>query len=292
MKKWLQKNYKTIIISAFLVPIIIVAFVSISHVTGWYGITNPISWAIYLSVGIEIAALASLSALSAKMGRYAYFPFIVVTLIQFIGNIFFSYSFINVTSVSFKNWVELVSPLVSLIYGNGVDVLTHKRILAIFAGGLLPLISLSFMYMLVQFTNRIDATTEEQPPLLTEEPTETTEVIEENVNNVDLSVEEPIIGEDYVDGLLVVDDEYVPEDEIEDDIEDEIDEEVISEDDDIIIENNALEVENIAPSQVEEDIIESQQPIEIVEKKKFNTNGVSRRGLADNFGGIKWGTKQ
>ena len=32
---WFQKNFKTIIYVAFLVPILTVAFVSISHVTKW-----------------------------------------------------------------------------------------------------------------------------------------------------------------------------------------------------------------------------------------------------------------
>ena len=96
---WFQKNFKTIIYIAFLVPILTVAFVSISHVTKWYSISNPFSWAIYLSIGIEIAALAALAAISAQMGNKVYFPFGIVTLIQFLGNIFFAYQYIDVTSV-------------------------------------------------------------------------------------------------------------------------------------------------------------------------------------------------
>ena len=69
MKHWLNQNYKTLIITAFLIPIITVAIVSISHVTKWYGISNPVSWAIYLSIGIEIAALSALAAISANMGK-------------------------------------------------------------------------------------------------------------------------------------------------------------------------------------------------------------------------------
>ena len=92
---WIQKNFKSVIYIAFLVPILTVAFVSISHVTKWYGISNPFSWAIYLSVGIEIAALSALAAISADMGKKVYFPFGIVTLIQFLGNIYFAYSFIN-----------------------------------------------------------------------------------------------------------------------------------------------------------------------------------------------------
>ena len=148
---WFQKNFKTIIYISFLVPILSVAFVSISHVTKWYGLSNPLSWAIYLSVGIEIAALSALAAISAQMGRKVYFPFGIVTLIQFIGNIFFAYQFIDVNSQPFKDWVDLVDPLVSYLGVESGDPVGHKRFLALFSGGMLPIISLSFLHMLVKF---------------------------------------------------------------------------------------------------------------------------------------------
>lgn len=152
MKNWLNKNYKILIILAFLIPIIIVAVVSISHVTVWYGISNPMSWAMYLSLGVEIAALSALAAISASMGRNVYFPFIIVTIIQFIGNIFFSYQYIDITSKVFKDWVDLVSPLISSLGVEEGDLVGHRRFLALFSGGLLPLISLSFLHMLVKFS--------------------------------------------------------------------------------------------------------------------------------------------
>lgn len=148
---WIQRNFKTIIYISFLVPILTVAFVSISHVTTWYGLSNPMTWAIYLSVGIEIAALSALAAISAQMGRKVYVPFGIVTLIQFIGNIFFAYQFIDVSSEAFKDWVDLVDPFVSYLGVESGDMVGHKRFLALFSGGMLPIISLSFLHMLVKF---------------------------------------------------------------------------------------------------------------------------------------------
>lgn len=152
MKHWFNTHYKTLIIAAFLIPIITVAIVSISHVTKWYGISNPVTWAVYLSIGIEIAALSALAAISANMGKKVYFPFAIVTVVQFIGNIYFAYSFIDVNTKSFQDWVGLVSPLVEFMGVDPNDFSGHKRFLAFFAGGMLPLISLSFLHMLVQFT--------------------------------------------------------------------------------------------------------------------------------------------
>jgi len=148
---WIQKNFKKIIYVAFLVPILAVAGVSISHVTTWYGLSNPMSWAVYLSIGIEIAALSAVAAISANMGKKVYIPFGIVTLIQFIGNIFFSYQYINVDAKAFKDWVELVDPVVSYLGVDSGDPVGHKRFLALFAGGMLPIISLSFLHMLVKF---------------------------------------------------------------------------------------------------------------------------------------------
>lgn len=165
MNNWFSKNYKTLIIAAFLIPIITVAIVSISHVTKWYGISNPVTWSVYLSIGVEIAALSALAAISANMGKKVYFPFAIVTLVQFIGNIFFAYSYIQIGSESFKQWVELVSPLVEFMGVEPTDFVGHKRFLAFFAGGMLPIISLSFLHMLVKFTeeDRLKEIVQEKP---------------------------------------------------------------------------------------------------------------------------------
>ena len=167
MKHWLNQNFKALIIAAFLIPIITVAIVSISHVTKWYGISNPVSWAVYLSIGIEIAALSALAAISANMGKKVYFPFAVVTLIQFIGNIFFAYTYIDINGQSFRDWVDLVAPLTELMGVDPTDLVGNKRFLAFFAGGMLPIISLSFLHMLVKFTEE-DRLKENETPLVKE----------------------------------------------------------------------------------------------------------------------------
>jgi len=181
MKHWINNNYKTLIIAAFLIPILTVAIVSISHVTQWYGISNPVSWAIYLSIGIEIAALSALAAISANMGKKVYFPFAIVTLVQFIGNIFFAYSYIDINSKSFKDWVDLVSPFVEFLGVDPTDFVGHKRFLAFFAGGMLPVISLSFLHMLVKFTEEDRKKEEMTTNDDSNDPNKLKEFVDENV---------------------------------------------------------------------------------------------------------------
>ena len=152
MKNWINENLRKIIIGAFVVPILLVAFVSISHVTTFYGISNPLTWAIYLSVGIEIAALSALAAVSVNMGRFVYLPFFIVTLIQMLGNIFFSFTYIDETGQTFQDWINMVGGLFENMGIEKTDLNTHKTVLSFLTGGLLPIISLTFAHMLVKFS--------------------------------------------------------------------------------------------------------------------------------------------
>jgi hypothetical protein len=154
MKNWFSRNLTNIISLAFVIPILLVAFVSISHVTSFYGLSNPFTWAIYLSVGIEIAALSALAAVSVNMGRFVYFPFIIVTFIQMLGNIFFSFTYIDETSQTFQDWISMVGGLFENMGIETTDVNSHKTVLAFVTGGLLPVISLTFAHMLVKFTEK------------------------------------------------------------------------------------------------------------------------------------------
>ena len=287
MKNWIQKNEKKIIISAFIIPIIIVALVSISHVTQWYGLSNPISWSIYLSIGVEIAAMSSLAAITARMGKNVYFPFIVVTLIQFIGNIFFSYSYIDITTQQFKNWVELVSPILDLIGIESNDFIGHKRFLSLFSGGMLPIISLSFLHMLVKFTEKIS----EENKLKIEDPVvPNTRVIIETTDDVKPVVEKKT---EVVNKEHEIIEDVKPLDGVSDSIEPII-EEVIEQEEIIEPDNVSDAVEPIIEEVIEqEEIIEPDnvsdavEPIieEVIEQEEIieQTNEIEKKNIKENF---------
>jgi hypothetical protein len=154
MIHWIKQNKESIIRIAFLIPILSVAIISISHVVSWYNLANPLSWAIYLSVAIEVAALSSIAAASVKVkGFSVWFVFIIVTLIQFIGNIYFSYTEININSKEFKDWAELTFPLFDS-FSDTADLVSQRRLLAILEGGLLPLISLTCLHFFIKYGDR------------------------------------------------------------------------------------------------------------------------------------------
>jgi hypothetical protein len=145
---WIKNNP---IRSMFLVPIFLVAGISISHVVAWYDITNPISWAIYLSIAIEIGAITALIAATQRIKGGVWFMFGLVTFVQMVGNIFYSYKEIDPNGELFKAWVELTSPIFELFGTEPTDIISHKRWLAILGGGLLPIISLTSLHFFVKY---------------------------------------------------------------------------------------------------------------------------------------------
>jgi hypothetical protein len=151
MKKiwnWIKNNPNR---AMFLVPILLVAGISISHVVTWYDMANPINWAIYLSIAIEVGAITALVAATNRIKGGIWFMFGIVTFIQMVGNIFYSYNEIDANGELFKSWVELTGPLWELMGTELTDVVGMKRWLAFLEGGLLPIISLTSLHFFVKY---------------------------------------------------------------------------------------------------------------------------------------------
>lgn len=145
---WVKNNPNR---TMFLIPILLVAGISISHVITWYELSNPINWAVYLSISIEIGAMTALIATTNKIRGGVWFMFIVVTFIQMVGNIFYSYKEIDENGDLFKSWVELTGPIWELMGTETTDVVGMKRWLSFLTGGLLPIISLTSLHFFVKY---------------------------------------------------------------------------------------------------------------------------------------------
>ena len=156
---WVKNNPNR---AMFLVPILLVAGISISHVVTWYDIANPLSWAIYLSIAIEIGAMTALVAATNKIKGGVWFMFGIITLIQMIGNIFFSFNEIDTNGDLFKSWVELTGPMWEMFGSDPTDLISMKRWLAFLEGGLLPVISLTSLHFFVKYddSKKIDSIVE------------------------------------------------------------------------------------------------------------------------------------
>ena len=153
----------------FLIPILLVAVISISHVVSWYELANPLSWAVYLSIAIEVGAMVALVAATNKIKGGVWFMFGLVTFIQMVGNIFFSFKEVDTNGDLFKSWIELTAPVWEVLGSDPADLTAMKRWLAFLEGGLLPIISLTSLHFFVKFDdNKPKDETIEEPKI--EEP--------------------------------------------------------------------------------------------------------------------------
>jgi hypothetical protein len=218
----------------FLIPILLVAGISISHVVAWYDIANPMSWAIYLSIAIEVGAMTALVAATNKIRGGVWFMFGLITLIQMIGNIFFSYKEIDNNGDLFKSWVELTGPIWEMIGSDPSDVPAMKRWLAFLEGGLLPIISLTSLHFFVKYESANSPKTEDNSPKIdveiTDTPkTETEKVADkvwEKVNELREEGKLPEITEEDLENepTALAFTPYEVEDEIEGSVDDVVDE--------------------------------------------------------------------
>lgn len=168
---WFKGMRRDVLIkNSFLLPILLVVAMSISHVVSWYDLGNPFAWAVYLSVAIEIFALASVSAASININRASvWFLFALVTSIQIIGNIFFEFNDIDQNGTLFKSWMELVKP-----FFEDWSPTDHRRLLAIIQGGSIPMMSLIALNYYIKFGDKLRE--KETPDAVIEAPVE---IIEE-----------------------------------------------------------------------------------------------------------------
>jgi len=145
---WIKNNP---VRTLFLIPIILVAAISISHVVTWYSIANPINWAIYLSIAIEVGAMTALVAATNKVKGGVWFMFGLVTFIQMVGNIYFCFKEIDTSGELWLSWIELTTPVWEMVGTELTDTLALKRWLAFLEGGLLPIISLTSLHFFVRY---------------------------------------------------------------------------------------------------------------------------------------------
>jgi hypothetical protein len=188
-----------IIVSFLLVPLI-VSVVSTIHVINFFELSNNYTLAVTLAIAFEIGALSALAGLVA-MGKInknvVWFIFILLTIFQMTGNVYYAYDIITNRMKEnpdlIKNWAEL--------FGLADDeAVTVKRIIAILSGAVLPIVSLSFLDLLIDYirktfgideNKRAESTDEKaavDEPAFEEE--KKTDVTEEDAESVESKLDE------------------------------------------------------------------------------------------------------
>jgi hypothetical protein len=165
------------IILTFIGLYAIVSIISTIHVIDFFKLSNPEWLAVSLAVAFEIGAAASLASLIIldKMNKpLVWGLFIVLTLMQMMGNMYFSFTHLQ----DFTGWVELFGLV-------DEEVVYQKRVLSFISGGILPLVALGFIKSLVDYIKPKDS----------EKEIDNLEVSKEEIVN---TVSSPALNPDYL----------------------------------------------------------------------------------------------
>jgi hypothetical protein len=193
-KKNNSKIVWAIIISFLLVPLV-VSVVSTIHVINFFSLSNGFGLALTLAIAFELGALSALAGLVA-MGKInknvVWFIFVLLTIFQINGNTYYAYDVLTQKMIEqpdlIKNWAELFGLAEE-------DPIFIKRIIALISGGILPIVSLAFLDLLVDYIRKtfgidenkkesVEEVVEEKKTEVESEPVESIkkeEVIEENL---------------------------------------------------------------------------------------------------------------
>ena len=131
------------VICTFVTLYLCVSIISTFHVIDFFKLSNPSWLAISLAIAFEIGAAASLASLIIldKMNKgLVWFLFILLTLVQMMGNTYFAYVHLQ----DYHYWVELFGL-------SDEDPIFQKRVLSIISGAILPLVALGFIKSLVDY---------------------------------------------------------------------------------------------------------------------------------------------
>jgi hypothetical protein len=156
-----------------------VSIISTIHVVDFFELSNPYWLAVTLAIAFELGAAASLASIITldKMNKTLIWSlFIVITLMQMQGNMY--YAFKNITDYS--TWSQLFNLIEE-------DPIYQKRILAFVSGAILPLVALGFIKSLVDY---IKPTKE----LTLEEKEEIVETIIDNIEDWDGTLNDGLEG--------------------------------------------------------------------------------------------------
>lgn len=179
MKKGKLVHY--FIIGTFVSLYLAVSVISTLHVIKFFELSNPYWLSVSLAIAFELGAAASLASLIVldKMNKALVWSlFIVLTLFQSMGNVYYAY----VNLHDFSGWIELFDLV-------DEDVIYQKRILSMISGGILPFVALGFIKSLVDYirpSSQTDETVSEKPeePVLTSVDPSTSDT---NLDPIDVS---------------------------------------------------------------------------------------------------------
>ena len=214
-----NKLYKKIIIGAFLVVPILSSFISTVHVVSLFSLGNVLWMSIFLAVVFELGQLSSLLALAVldKINKSLVWGiFILLALMQIVGNVYYTFDFIGNRLAENPEWLFSAGELVNRFTFNDVLVEDVRFYVSLIIGVPIPLIAVAFLKSLVDYLRTHDGhlietdiekakdelkekVTEEIKSEIKEEPKE--EIKEQVQEEIKDEIKEEIKDKSYIEKL-------------------------------------------------------------------------------------------
>ena len=146
--------YKKLIIGAFLVVPILSSFISTVHVVTLFSLGNVLWMSIFLAVVFELGQLSSLLALAVldKINKSLVWGiFILLALMQIIGNVYYTFDFVGLRLAEDPMWLSSALELANRFSFNEVSVDDAKFYVSLIIGVPIPLIAIAFLKSMVDY---------------------------------------------------------------------------------------------------------------------------------------------
>jgi hypothetical protein len=143
-----SKAIQYFVIGTFVSLYLVVSVISTIHVVEFFDLSNPKWLSVFLAIAFELGAAASLASIIAldRMNKFMVWGlFIILTLMQAMGNSYYAYTNIQ----DYSMWSELFGL-------SEEDPIFQKRILSVISGAILPLVALGFIKSLVDYIKPVE----------------------------------------------------------------------------------------------------------------------------------------
>lgn len=196
----MNKYISNTVVTLFVLLFVVVSFISTLHSYEFFKLSNVAWMSILLATAFEIGQLATLGSIVVpdKLDMRIVWPlFIMLTLFQIMGNVYFSY--INLDPINYKKWIELFG------FSEYTEI-AQKRIVAIVEGAFLPLLSIGFSKSLVDYlkTTKEQADAQQQAIIdnLNQTTTTTDDAVEDNQQQTEIPIDKTFLDQAIKDAYL------------------------------------------------------------------------------------------
>ena len=199
-----KKSVSYFIIGTFVSLYLMVSVISTIHVIDFFRLSNPTWLAVSLAIAFEIGAAASLASLISldKMNKgMVWGLFIILTLMQAMGNTYYAYTHLQ----NFQGWIELFGLMEE-------ELIYQKRVLSVISGAVLPVVALGFIKSLVDYIKPEDDKKESADEVVPAESQVTDPIVhdeivvepehEEIVIDLETSENSDSLVNDYNEGVI------------------------------------------------------------------------------------------